>query len=108
MTSDAKKLLEQVLLLGKSERASLATILLESQNADPEDGVEKAWASEVERRIEEIDSGAVAAIPWEEVRERLHRTLNDASRRHIPPRRSRRRRSPLVHRSKPGLRARIP
>lgn len=79
MTSDAKKLLEKVLSLGRSDRARLVVRLIESLEAGTEDSVEAAWAREIERRIEELDSSTVATIPWEEVRERLHRTLNEAS-----------------------------
>ncbi|MEO7033395.1 MAG: addiction module protein, partial [Polyangiaceae bacterium] len=38
-----------------------------------------AWASELNRRVEELDSGAVQGIPWEQVRagalERLSSSL---------------------------------
>ena len=35
--------------------------------------VEDTWRVEIERRMAELDSGAVEAIPWKEVRARLHR-----------------------------------
>ena len=35
--------------------------------------VKAAWASEAERRWQEIESGAVKTIPWEEVRAELLR-----------------------------------
>ena len=33
--------------------------------------IEAAWSKEIERRLAEIDAGAVALIPWEEVRAEL-------------------------------------
>jgi putative addiction module component (TIGR02574 family) len=41
-----------------------------------EEELETAWDEEIERRIREIDSGAVQTIPWEEVRARLHARLD--------------------------------
>ena len=79
MTPDAKKLLDEVLSLDRSDRAKLAARLINSLDLEADSSVESAWACEVERRIEELDSDAVATIPWEEVRERLHRTLNETS-----------------------------
>lgn len=43
-----------------------------------ENGVEAAWVTEIERRMSELDSGAVQGIPWEDVKERLQSNL-DAS-----------------------------
>jgi putative addiction module component (TIGR02574 family) len=57
----------------------LAGSLLESLDDEPADeGVEAAWNEEIKRRIEEIDSGKVQMIPYEEVR-RLAALLSDAS-----------------------------
>ncbi|MGA3028389.1 MAG: addiction module protein [Bryobacteraceae bacterium] len=39
--------------------------------ARDDDGVEEAWREEVRRRIEQIDSGAVRMIPWDEAYRRL-------------------------------------
>ncbi len=61
-------------------RAALATSLFESLDEGPADqGVEAAWSEEVKRRIEDIDSGKVQMIPYEEVRRRLAALLSDAS-----------------------------
>ncbi len=60
-------------------RAALATSLFESLDEGPADqGVEAAWSEEVKRRIEDIDSGKVQMIPYEEAR-RLAALLSDAS-----------------------------
>jgi len=36
-----------------------------------EQDVEAAWSAEIERRLVEIDAGAVELIPWEDVRSEL-------------------------------------
>ena len=41
-------------------------------DADTEEGSEEAWRAEVERRIAELDAGAVETVPWEELRARLY------------------------------------
>jgi putative addiction module component (TIGR02574 family) len=48
-------------------------LLIESVDAESEDGVEDAWRVEIERRMAELDSGTVQTIPWEELRARLYR-----------------------------------
>jgi putative addiction module component (TIGR02574 family) len=60
--------------LSESDRAELAGLLLESLEA-PEPGVETAWAEEIERRIREVESGAVKTIPWAQVRAEMHAQL---------------------------------
>jgi len=37
----------------------------------PSPGVEAAWIKEIERRVHELDSGKVEAVPWEDVEKRL-------------------------------------
>jgi putative addiction module component (TIGR02574 family) len=52
-------------------RAALAGSLLDSLDTDVDEDAEAAWATEVNRRVAELDSGAVKTIPWSEVRRRL-------------------------------------
>jgi putative addiction module component (TIGR02574 family) len=55
----------------------LAGSLLESLDDEPADeGVEAAWSEEIKRRIEELDSGKVKPIPWEEARRQIAALLN--------------------------------
>jgi len=71
MTAELIALFEQASELPPSERAELAGLLLESLESQPEEGVEEAWASEIERRIADLDSGAVKTVPWETVKAKL-------------------------------------
>jgi putative addiction module component (TIGR02574 family) len=80
MSPDVSELLKKALALPPEARAALAGSLLESLDDEPADeGVEAAWSEEIKRRIEEIDSGKVQMIPYEEVRRRLAALLSDAS-----------------------------
>ncbi len=63
--------------LPERERAELAGMLIESLDGPPDENVEAAWAEEVERRVREIESGAVETIPWEQVRAELFSRMSD-------------------------------
>jgi putative addiction module component (TIGR02574 family) len=77
MTPEVSDLLEKALALPPEARAALAGSLLESLDDDPPDpGVEAAWADEIKCRIEELDSGKVKPIPWEEARRQISALLN--------------------------------
>ena len=76
MTRDVADLLREASRLSEAERAELAGHLLESLHGEPEEGVEVAWAEEVERRVGQIDSGEVETIPWEEMRAKLYARLH--------------------------------
>ena len=78
MVEEVRKIVEQALKMPARERAEIAQRLLESLDRQMDMNVESAWQSEVERRISELDSGQVACIPWEEVRERLMRNSREA------------------------------
>ena len=34
------------------------------------------WTDEIRRRIEEVESGKVTPVPWEEVRRKVHEMLD--------------------------------
>lgn len=58
---------EEALKLNLEERAELAQRLLISLDEAPASEIEKLWADEAERRLEEFRSGKVQGIPAEEV-----------------------------------------
>lgn len=59
------------LALPPEARAMLAEHLLESLSADEQQRIDDMWAEEAEQRDKEIEDGVVAAIPGEEVMNRL-------------------------------------
>lgn len=72
MARSARELFEEAMRLGPEERATLVRLLIDALDADSEEGADDAWRAEVERRISELDSGAVETVPWEELRARLY------------------------------------
>jgi putative addiction module component (TIGR02574 family) len=86
MTQEVSNILRKALALRPEALAAIAGSLLESLNDAPADeGIEAASSEEIKRRIEEIDSGKVRMIPYEEVRRRLAARLSDA--KTVPARR---------------------
>jgi len=69
-----EKLLQQALALPEDTRIELAEALLESIGAGPMDegaqSADTAWSAEAKRRLEEVRTGALKPVPWEEA-ERL-------------------------------------
>jgi putative addiction module component (TIGR02574 family) len=74
MSRPVQELYEEASELPVQDRAELAGLLLESIDEPSDEGVEDAWALEIERRMAEYRAGHVKTIPWSEVRARLHRT----------------------------------
>ena len=62
--------------LPEHDRATLAGLLIESLEGEPDPDVDAAWAAEIERRVAEVEAGTVKTVPWEEVRRRLLARLN--------------------------------
>ena len=68
MTPDAREILDAALKLNEQEKAAIAASLIESLDSEYDEGCGEAWAVEVAKRMRELDSGQVKAIPWSEVR----------------------------------------
>ncbi len=71
MATELRQLFQEALELTDNDRATLAGLLIESLEMPPDPDVEAAWAAETERRWQEIESGKVQTIPWEEVKAKL-------------------------------------
>lgn len=72
MTAQTMEIMDVVDSLPIDMRLELIDHLLEGITPLKND-VEEAWKDEVERRIDEVESGEVKLVPLEEVRERLGR-----------------------------------
>ncbi|SFM62788.1 Putative addiction module component [Nitrosomonas nitrosa] len=59
-----KDLINEAESLPVEERAMVVDALLRSLNR-PESGIDKKWAAVARKRLEEIRSGTVAAVPGE-------------------------------------------
>jgi putative addiction module component (TIGR02574 family) len=64
---------QQALALPAEERAILTQHLIASLDQDAE--IEEAWAAEVERRVAEVESGAVQVIPIAEALAQVRSSL---------------------------------
>jgi putative addiction module component (TIGR02574 family) len=72
MARSARELFDEAMRLDPKERATLMRLLIDTLDAEAEEGAEDAWRAEIERRIADLDSGAVETVPWGELRARLY------------------------------------
>jgi putative addiction module component (TIGR02574 family) len=72
---DAKKFLAAALELPERDRAEIAARLLESLDEAEQEGVDEAWAREIERRCAALDSGEAVTSDWDEFRARIERDI---------------------------------
>ena len=75
-TAVADAILDSALKQSETDRARIAGALVASLDVPADREIERAWQYEIDRRLREIDSGAVKCIPWEDVRDRLYRNAN--------------------------------
>ncbi len=71
MIQTVQQLLERALQLPVSDRAALAAELIGSLDSEADDDVNAAWDAEIRRRVEELDRGEVASVPWSEARKMI-------------------------------------
>lgn len=75
---NVESVLAAALRLPTQARAAMAAELIQSLD-EPEqasDEVEAAWADEIRERLDEVDAGVVAPIPWAEARSRIFAAAN--------------------------------
>ena len=70
--SGIKKIIDEALSLPSEERAIIADSLLKSLNM-PEAEIDKEWAEVASKRLGEILSGQVKAVPGNEVFNRINK-----------------------------------
>ena len=71
MNPEMTMLFCQALGVEEKDRAILAGLLLESLKEERDSEAEALWRVEVAKRLEELDTGAIKALSWEEVKSRL-------------------------------------
>jgi len=72
MRSAVEEVVQRALELDEEERAEVASRVLASLE-ERDAAAEAAWDAELERRVAEMESGAVAGVAWEDLREKLMR-----------------------------------
>ena len=70
MKRNAAEILREATALSAEDRAALAESWLAGLDGHVDDDAATAWATEIDRRVVEVDAGTVATIPWLEVRRR--------------------------------------
>jgi putative addiction module component (TIGR02574 family) len=75
MSTRADTILGTALALPPDERAWLASELIASLDEGEDADVEAAWATEIERRIAEVESGEAKTVSWDEARTRIKTKL---------------------------------
>jgi putative addiction module component (TIGR02574 family) len=75
MSTRGDSVLDAALKLPVKERARLAAELVANLDGEAEDGVDAAWAAEVERRKVEAAEGKVRLVPWEKVRAEVTKAI---------------------------------
>jgi hypothetical protein len=80
MNRSAVKILEDARQLPIDEVDWLIESLLIGEKSETDAAVEAAWESEIKRRLDEIDSGAVELIPGEQVHAEMIAGLSSRAR----------------------------
>jgi putative addiction module component (TIGR02574 family) len=70
-----RELESQALKLSRRERARLAQRLISSLDQEVDADAERLWLAEAERRLADLKSGRVAAIPAERVIKKVRAAL---------------------------------
>ena len=70
MTQEVRELLQKALALPENERAELAGNLISSLDATVDPDVDAVWQQEVVRRVQDIQSGKVDTVSWQEVQQK--------------------------------------
>ncbi len=76
MSTLTNDVFRKALDLKENDRATLAGLLIESLEEKPIEEIESVWKAEISRRIQELDSGEVETLSWEEVKTRLMKSNN--------------------------------
>jgi hypothetical protein len=67
MNATLEQIQQEILRLAPAQCAELADFLVESLESTPPDEIQRLWIAETNRRLSEVRSGSVRAVPGEEV-----------------------------------------
>jgi putative addiction module component (TIGR02574 family) len=71
MSERTAAVLAEVLKWPEPERGDLAARLIESLDPGADDDAAEAWGEEIRTRLEDVRSGRVTPVPWEEARRQI-------------------------------------
>jgi putative addiction module component (TIGR02574 family) len=75
MARPLASLQDEIRALSTPEKEALLRVLWEELDGPADRDVDAAWLAEAQRRDDELDNGAVRALPADEVFDRLKATL---------------------------------
>lgn len=75
MSKAAEAVLAEALRLDLDARAEVAAELLASLEGPADPDADTAWAVEIERRVNAIESGTVKLEPWTDVKRRIEKEI---------------------------------
>lgn len=73
MEKKTQDIISEAMRMPAEDRATIAENLIASLDREYDENTEVLWQDEVQKRIREIESGAVKCVPWESVRSSLKR-----------------------------------
>ena len=76
MNPTAKQLFDNAMRLSDDDRAALAAQLIESLEPTTDQSAQDAWDAEIQRRLDEWDTGQITPIPWSEARKMILGSLD--------------------------------
>ena len=76
----SRSIIDSALKLPPEERARVAREIIASLDGPADQDVDALWLAEVERRLDEVERGAAALVPWDTVRQRVMERLRAARR----------------------------
>jgi putative addiction module component (TIGR02574 family) len=71
MNQKSEAIISDAMLMPDEDRAMIAERLIASLDHEFEKDSEIAWQKELQKRVDDIDSGKVNCIPWKQIRARL-------------------------------------
>lgn len=75
MSEATRKLLAEAMQLDDPDRALVAAELIASLDGPADADAEMAWAAEIDRRVEEIQTGAGNLTSWEALRKQIEQEI---------------------------------
>ena len=71
MSANFKQIIDGVKQLNAHERALIAHCLISSLEANQDEGVDLAWAKLAEKRYNELISGTINSVSWEDIKNKI-------------------------------------
>ena len=71
MSEDFKSILKNVKQLNPQERALMAHLIIASLETVADEGVDEAWAELASRRYDDLITGKVKGVTWDEIKQSM-------------------------------------